>query len=242
MVAILGIDRPNWFHETDPTKQDTLCISLATISQFFGTGTVLWNTVILLRIFLSIKFNFKGKKGSLFHSNYPFHIFVWGLTIILTLISFLKGQFGPNLVGCWFKERRYSLTQLLCMSLPVILSMISSVVLLILIFYYKRKLIAEYVVHLPTLKRAQKEAHFEVLLILYTLVFIGCWVLPVIVEFCNYFGFKSVVLICLNAITLTLQGCGNAIVWGSLSTAIQNALSNKPNSDSPQIQNSEEVN
>lgn len=231
MVAILGINRPHWFREMETfnSEEDYFCISLATISQFFGTGTVLWNTAILLRIFLSIKYFQKG--NSMIKSNYPFHIVVWGLTGILTLISFLMGLFGPNLVGCWFKER-YSLTQLLCLSLPVILCMISSVVLLGLIMYYKRKLICDYVVHLPTLKRAKKEAHFDVLLMVYTFVFIGCWVPPVIVEFCNYFGFKSVVLGVVDAITLTLQGCGNAIVWGSLSAAIQNAINQKKQQNS----------
>jgi len=171
--------------------------------------------MILLRIF----FNFVTEN---IPSQIPYHLVVWIISGVMTIIPYSMGHFGAHFTGCWIKNKQ-SLMQMMCMTLPVLFCMVTSVVLVCLIMYYKRKWIRQYTHHLPTVARKKKEIRFELLLIVYTLGFMLFWIPPVIIKVLFYFNIRNESLVLLDAISLSLQGCATAVVWTCLSTSLQSA-------------------
>lgn len=85
------------------------CYLSAIMGQFFGLGTISWNFVISLYLFLlmykPIKFRHKLKEIGRTKLNIYVHSFVWGLSIFTIFISGVTGNIGSSPHGtCWLKD------------------------------------------------------------------------------------------------------------------------------------------
>lgn len=85
------------------------CYISAIMGQFFGLGTISWNFVISLYLFLlmykPIRFRHKLKEIGRRKLNLYVHGFVWGFSIFTIFVSGVTGNIGSSPHGaCWLKN------------------------------------------------------------------------------------------------------------------------------------------
>jgi hypothetical protein len=83
-----------------------VCVYEAAWTQFWGLGSVSWNGVIALNVLLMFR-----KALNQFSYDLYYHIYVWGICILTTVLLIVSNTYGISLDGtsCWIcKEDKYA--------------------------------------------------------------------------------------------------------------------------------------
>lgn len=122
----------------DPNESQGLCIFQGVIVQFFDLAVSLWSVVIAYSLYTVVVLQ-QRIQGS-FKRNC--HVFVWGVSLMMTLVPFTTGSYGSAGMWCWIQAPAGDTQQwahdagtiwrILCMFLPIWINIFA-----IAFFYYR---------------------------------------------------------------------------------------------------------
>jgi len=204
----------------NPSDGSAACYVQAVFIEFFGMSSALWTACIAYvvdRVYL------KGRQlGEATSLKRGFHIFVWGLSALLTILPATTGNYGPSTGWCWIdvssNPTAGTAWRFICFYLPL-----WAVVGYNLSVYIK-------------VNRALNEAgagdggnaNIRQIqrMIYYPLVLVICYIFGTISRIQQLFGPPVYGLVILHTIGMSSQGTLNAIVYG-LTPSVKNLLFGK---------------
>jgi len=199
-------------HSGELEDHTVACILQAGVQQFFGLASISWNGMISLNLIINTTRPFENSSAY----NKLYHIWVWGLSGVTSVIMFAARSTGPSGDGtCWVEGQR-SFIRLLFF-VPLIIYFAISLSSLVIATVYSRN----YGVKVNGSANSLSERNRMGMLLRmasYTLVFILCWTGPLIHRIAQFTGRIDDIqhpnfLMFLDAISVSIQGFVNSMIW-----------------------------
>ncbi|KYQ93372.1 G-protein-coupled receptor family protein [Tieghemostelium lacteum] len=191
------------------TAGDPACYMQAAAQQFFGLASISWSGMISLNLILQSRRPFEPTN---YYAKF-YHMAVWGLSIVTSVMMFSFGSIGPSGDGtCWVEEQRSPIR--LLFFVPLLLYFSLSISSLVIAAVYSRNQPSN------TTFSDRNRKGMLLRMSFYTIVFILCWSGPLAHRIAQVSGKTDnindpSVLMFLDAIGVSIQGFMNAFIWFS---------------------------
>eukprot|EP01132_Coremiostelium_polycephalum_P004756 gene4756-5935_t len=189
------------------------CYLQAGVQQFFGLASISWSGMISLNLIIQSRQIFADP--SVYSKWY--HFWVWGLSIVTTVLMFSLGTIGPSGDGtCWIQ----GIKMRLLFFIPLLIYFSVSLSSLIIAAVYSRD------------SPDKNTTGMLLRMASYTAVFILCWLGPLIHRIVQVSGKSNDsiqdpnFLMFIDAIGVSIQGFMNAMIWLTNPSFLKGFLSN----------------
>ncbi|KAF2069078.1 hypothetical protein CYY_009606 [Polysphondylium violaceum] len=195
-------------HSVSLQDHTVACLLQAGAQQFFGLASISWNGMISLNLIINTTRPFENSSSY----NKLYHIWVWGLSAVTSIIMFAARSTGPSGDGtCWVEGQRSPIR--LLFFVPLLIYFAISISSLIIAAIYSR--------NSGSSSNSLSERNRTGMLLRmasYTLVFILCWTGPLIHRIVQFTGKVDRLddpnfLMYLDAFSVSIQGFVNSMIW-----------------------------
>eukprot|EP00750_Incisomonas_marina_P012331 INCI16729.2.p2 GENE.INCI16729.2~~INCI16729.2.p2 ORF type:complete len:281 (-),score=21.97 INCI16729.2:21-863(-) len=185
-------------HDPDTCERYPMCFVQAGLTEFAEMASFFWVGCIAFNIYAIAVLRMNERRVNLQHMYY--HIFSWGVPVILTIIGYVGDYYGPAGSWCWV-EAQHFVARIMLLYLWLI-------ALLVVITYLY--------CHVAFAVRGSSLSLIVGRLRLYVFIFFGCHIFGLINRVQNFLDPCHPIfwLSFTQALLTSLQGLANAIAYG----------------------------